>query len=207
MTMLGRIAVIGLCVVIAGCSSVPLGTMWKLSRMGPEAILEANPVEVRAAVRSHRGLLDVEGFATGALHVGVQSEVLGDRDWRFELDDVSTVDALRLERPPPDERWRVYRIAAEQLSEFQSMQQELTTLVPQFETVEGEHALSFWVSFPRESWLEGIDSLSDGQSGDFDMEIAYRVDIQFDAADGFFTLLREDEFDLSWILEYGNDSV
>ncbi len=87
------------------------------------------------------------------------------------------------------------------------MQQELTTLIEQFETVEGGHALSLRVSFPRESWLEGIESLSEGRSGSFDTEIGYRVDIQLDAADGFFTLLRDDELDLSPILEEGNDSL
>jgi hypothetical protein len=175
--------------------------------MGPEAILEANPVDVRAAVRSHRRLLDVEGFAKGKLYVGVQSETLGDRDWWFSLEDVSAVDALRLERPAPDQRWRVYRVAAEQLSEFQSMQRQLTTLIEQFDTMEGENSLSLRVSFPRESWLEAIDSLSGDPSGSFDLKIDYRVDLQLDAADGFFTLLRDDAFDLRPILEYGNDDL
>lgn len=207
MKMPARFVLLGLCAVIAGCSSVPLGTMWKLSRMGPEAILEANPVEVRAAVRSHRSLLDVEGFARGSFHVGVQSESLGDRDWWFSLEDVSAVDALRLESPPPDQRWRVYRVVAEQLSEFQSMQRQLTTLIEQFDTTEGENSLSLRVSFPRESWLEAIDSLSADQSGSFDLKIDYRVDLQLDAGEGFFTLLRDDTFDLRPILEYGNDDL
>lgn len=193
-------------VVLAGCSSVPLGTLWKLSRMGPEALFEAEPVEIRAAARSERWFLDRPGFDTGVLEVALESPSVGDRDWSFVLDEVSDREAWRLEPAPDGQRWRVYRIALDDLEAFQGMQRDLPALVEAAKASEGENRFSIAVHFGTDAQRQAEDADSaESEAPTRSTVVPYRVDLQLDEDEGFFTLLRDDDLEVSMLGEEATD--
>ncbi|MGK7294451.1 MAG: hypothetical protein ACNS61_01330 [Candidatus Wenzhouxiangella sp. M2_3B_020] len=192
---------------VAGCGSIPLGTMWKMARMGPEALFEADPEQVRVAVMSESWALDAENFDWGALSFELDLAEAADREYSFILHDVSSREALRLDDPPAAQRWRVYRVRPEDLERFQRMQRELPEVL---QSVNGEgNSFSIAVSFlgkrDPEEWLakdwvpstDGFDPLEDERLSQ--REIRYRVDLQLTEDDGFFPLIRESTIKAAWL--------
>ena len=49
-----RRALLALAALVAGCTSVPLSTMWRLRNFGPDQLLALEPTELRAAARVDR---------------------------------------------------------------------------------------------------------------------------------------------------------
>lgn len=202
-------------VFLAGCGSIPLGTMWKMYRMGPEALYETDPTDVRVAVKSDNWVLDREKFDWGIM--GVDLEIVGavKRDWEFVLEDVSDVEIRKLRSAREGQRWRVYRIRESDLESFQNMQAELPELLKLAEKDEGnaeaEEKNTFqigvaflgdrdpevWLSKDRETYSE---TLSPSEIEELDQrKIPYRLDLQLFADDGFFPLIKESTIPAAWL--------
>lgn len=202
-------------VMLAACGSIPLGTMWKMYRMGPEALFETDPTEVRVAAMSESWVLDRERFDWGMLTVDIEIGGTAEHDWSFILDDVSNIESQKLKPAPDDRRWRVYRIREADLELFQQMQAELPQLLAladspeEQEGVDGENSFTIgvaflgdrdqdeWASHKGESWREPVDP---DELEELDQrEIPYRLDLQLFADDGFFPLIKESTIPAAWL--------
>lgn len=190
MTPLYRLLLLGTSCLVAGCASMPLGTMWKLSRMGPEALIEANPVDIRAAARSDRWFLDGPGFDSGTLEVALRTAENEDREWRFLLQETSGAESWQLDPPSPEQRWRIYRIAPDDLQSFQLLQREMPALIEAAKAGTGANEFSLSVKFGAQQQEADPVPVASNPVTCTD-SAAFRVDLQLDAAAGFFTLLRE----------------
>lgn len=207
------VAVAVLALVLAACGSIPLGTMWKMYRMGPGALYETDPEQVRVAVMSEDWVLNGERFDWGVFTVDLELNESGTYSYKFILDDVSRLELAKLKSAPRDRRWRVYRITPEDLEAFQAMQAELSTVQARID--EGESgSLQLGVYFmggrDREIWRNAIeddtitykseDPADPAEREQLDQrEIPYRIDLQLKAEDGFFTLIKESTIRASWL--------
>lgn len=189
MRLFRLLLLLGASCLLAACASMPLGTMWKLSRMGPEALIEANPADIRAAVRSDRWFLDGPGFDHGTLRVGLRTAQNGEREWTFQLEETSSADDWRLDSPSPEQRWRIYRIAPDDLQSFQLLQQEMPALIDAAKADTGTNEFSLAVNFGAQQQADPVPASSTAAT--CTEAVAFRVDLQLDAAAGFLTLLRE----------------
>lgn len=194
--MLGRIAVIGLCAWIAGCSSVPLGTMWKLSRMGPEALYEADPEEIRAAVLSEEWFLDGPSFDQGALRAELRSVLHGDRTWEFKLEETSAREAWQLPEPADGQRWRIFRITESELVEFQDLQRRLPDMLERSQSEDDEGGFSLSVQFMSDELEASIERMAEDGVVMRTETIEFRIDLKLAAEDGYFTLLNDHQLEV-----------
>jgi len=213
-----KIRLAAICLVsllLSACGSIPLGTMWKMYRMGPEALYETDPTDVRVAAMSENWVLDRARFDWGALNVDVEIAGAASRDWSFILEDVSSVELRKLKTPPEGRRWRVYRIAESDLESFQQMQVELPDILALAENqagqedAEGKNSFTIGVSFlgdrdqeewASQTWESQGETLDPADMEELDQrEIPYRLDLQLFADDGFFPLIKESTIPAAWL--------
>lgn len=121
MTKLKLITFVLLALILTGCAAIPLGTMWKMYRMGPEGVLNANPSEVRAAVLSDSWFLDSKNFEEGRLKLEMRRADESMESFEFVLESVSGEEHFGFDRPGPGQRWRVYAIKRDELEAFQPL--------------------------------------------------------------------------------------
>ena len=99
-------------VFLAACSSIPLGTMWKMRGMGLEDLAGTNPEEVRAAVMSESWFLDSPNFDSGRLKIEMRRADNSVEAFSFILADTSERGHYGLEAAGGRWRWRIYQIEA-----------------------------------------------------------------------------------------------
>jgi len=212
-TRLAFIAVFAM--LLTACGSIPLGTMWKMYRMGPEALFETDPTDVRVAAMSESWVLDRERFDWGALTVDVEIAGTAGHEWSFILDDVSNVELRKLKTAPEGRRWRVYRIREADLESFQQMQADLPDVLALAESREGqddaeeENSFQIGVAFlgnrdqdewASQEWESQGETVDPGELEELDQrEIPWRLDLQLFADDGFFPLIRESTIPAAWL--------
>ncbi|MFU8832242.1 MAG: hypothetical protein ACNA7J_08815, partial [Wenzhouxiangella sp.] len=83
----GMALVVMAALLLGACGSIPMGTMWKMYRMGPEGLLNADPVEVRAAVLSATWFLDDKNFDAGRLEIEMTRADESVESFEFVLED------------------------------------------------------------------------------------------------------------------------
>ncbi len=174
---------------LAACSSVPLGTMWKLSRMGPEAVYQANPEEVRAAVRSADWFLGGPSFDQGVLRAELRSTLRGDKTWEFPLEETSSSEAWQLPEAPTGQRWRIYGINEESLGEFQEFQRILPGLIEGGGGEGDSGSFSLSVQFMDDALRALSEEMDAGTTPVRTETITLRIELKLDPDDGYFTLL------------------
>lgn len=205
------VIIVFLAVLLAACGSIPLGTMWKMYRMGPEALFETDPTHVRVAAMSENWVLDRKRFDWGALTVNVKIAGAASHDWSFVLEDVSSVELQKLKTAPEGQRWRVYRIREADLESFQQMQAELPDVLETAEhsDVEGENTFQIGVSFlghrdqgewASKTWKSQGETVDPSELEELDQrEIPYRLDLQLFPDDGFFPLIKKSTIPAAWL--------
>lgn len=207
-------AIMLLALLLAACGSIPLGTMWKMYRMGPEALFETDPTHVRVAAMSEGWVLDRKRFDWGVLAVKVDLAGAGRHDWSFMLEDVSSVELKKLKTAPEGRRWRVYRICESDLESFQQMQAGLPGALESARQGEGrggregENSFQISVAFlghrnqdewASKSWVPQGASRDPAELEELDQrEIPYRLDLQLFPDDGYFPLIKESTIPASW---------
>lgn len=211
-----RLAVIvSLALLLAACGSIPLGTMWKMYRMGPEALFETDPTHVRVAAKSENWVLGRERFDWGVLTVKVEIAGTSKNDRAFVLEDVSDVEVRKLKTAREGPRWRVYRIRKSDLESFQNMQAELPGILEKAqkddeqEDSAGKSTFQIGVAFlgdrdhdewASKEWESQGDTLDPAELEQLDQrKIPYRVDLQLFADDGFFPLIKESTIPAAWL--------
>ena len=191
-----RVLIIVLGVLQAGCSSVPLGTLWKLSRIGPEALYEANPEEVRAAVKSAEWFLEGPSFDQGVLLAELRSALHGDRSWKFTLEETSAREAWQLPEPSVGQRWRIYRIAEAELAEFPAFQRIFSELIDRSRAEDDEGGFSLSVRFANDEQETARSESATAEVVSRTETVEFRIDLKLAAEDGYFTLVNDHEMDV-----------
>jgi|GEM_PF-3693749 len=193
MTKMRLTSFVLLALILTGCASIPLGTMWKMYRLGPEGVLNANPSEVRAAVLSDSWFLDNKNFDEGRLELEMRRADDSVESFSYVLESVSSEEYVGLDRPDPGQRWRVYAIKRDELEAFQSMQSQLAGWLETEEFKGG--SMSVAVKFDRGAEGEassigpGDDSVDDSRT--YPGEVRFRIDLRLSENEGYFTLIRE----------------
>lgn len=184
-----------LCLVIltlTGCASVPMGAMWKMYRLGPEGIIQTSPEDVRAAVLSENELLDLAIFDMAEITFVLTRPGNVEHTYAFDLTDTTEQELDRLTAPLPDQQWRVYAISPDQFTQFSDMQEEVGIWY-QEDKLKGS-SIEIMVDFGFDDFdPEEFDGLiSEGNTSQAgEREFPFRLDVQIDPADGYFTLIED----------------
>lgn len=208
-------AIVFFTLVLTACGSIPLGTMWKMYRMGPEALFETDPTHLRVAAMSENWVLNRERFDWGILTVNLEIAGLAKHDWAFVLEDVSDAELQKLKSARSGQRWRVYRIRESDLESFQQMQAELPGVIEKAKEAdapaegEGENKFVIGVAFmgnrdqdelTSNSWESQRETVDPSELEELDQrEIPYRLDLQLFPDDGFFPLIKESTIPAAWL--------
>ena len=170
-----RRSLFALALLTAGCTSVPLATMWRLRSFNAERLFALDPAQLRAAAR-------VDSRAT-MKNVTITLDVEpadGSARRTYLIPLEQPVDDLRLERPPADRRWFAFALSKPALAEYQRIKRE-------------------YASAAKGSRGTLKIAASDDGTIPPDLKRAFplRVDVLLDSAEGFFTLISETKLDLS----------
>jgi len=186
-------------VFLAACSSIPLGTMWKMRGMGLEDLAGTNPEEVRAAVMSESWFLDSPNFDSGRLKIEMRRADNSVEAFSFILADTSERGHYGLEAAGGRWRWRIYQIEPAQLELFQAMQRQLAEWLESEEFAGGGMAVA--VQFSGDDAGHRGDVVEQAGPGNDPVErpvsIRFRIDLRLSEEDGFFPLLRDHDMPIS----------
>jgi len=173
--MLGLVALTAVAAGAAGCTSVPVSTMWRLRNFGADQLFALDPAHLRAAAR-------VDARAT-MRNVTISLEVrpadgAPPRTYLIPLEQ--PVSDPRLERAPADRRWFAFALSPQGLAEYLRIKRE-------------------YASVPKGSHGTVKIAASDDGTVPVDLKRAFplRVDVLLDPAEGYFTLISETRLDLS----------
>ena len=200
-----KISVLIAVLCLTACASVPLGTMWKMHRMGPDGLINTPPEHVRAAVMSEAWLLDKDSFGQGTLSFTfTEPDQQQIHEYEFAMLDVTQPELQYLDTPPESQRWRVYAIDPDQLESFQSMQRTMDGWYQQHEMKDWTMSMAYSIG----GGDNGGDHSEDSQNADNDPDevqedqeiphqVPFRVDLRLIPEEGYFTLVRSTRVDIS----------
>ena len=173
--LLGFAALAALAAGAAGCTSVPVSTMWRLRNFSAEQLFALEPTDLRAAAR-------VDARAT-MKNVTISLDVKpagGAPPLSYLIPLEQPVSDPRLERAPADRRWFAFALSPQGLAEYRRIKREFN-------------------SIPKGS--QAILKIAAADDGTVTPELKrafpLRVDVLLDPAEGYFTLIRETRLDLS----------
>jgi hypothetical protein len=170
-----RRALLGLTLLAAGCTSIPVSTLWRLRNFGPEQLFALDPMQLRAAARvDSRALMKNVTIA-----IDVQSAD-GSTRRAYVLPLEQPVQDPRLERAPVDRRWFAFALSKPGLAEYERIKRE-------------------YASLPKGGRSTIRVSASDAGTVPAELMRAFplRVDVLLDPAEGYFTLINETKLDLT----------
>lgn len=164
-----------LALLAAGCSSVPLTTMWKFARFDRDAFLAIDPAQLRAAA-----LTDARATMKDVtIRVSLAPKSGGaTREGVIALTEPVSRDA-RLPAAPAGRRWNVFALTPDAQREFKALREAA-------------------VQMPAGSSMTLGVSASEGTvPPELMTRFPLRLDLQLNAAEGWFTLLKDGELDLT----------
>ncbi len=158
----------------AACTSIPVSTMWKLARFDRSALLAIDPAQLRAAalVDQRASMKDVTMKVTLTPKDGKPS------DYSIPLTAPVSRDP-RLPSAPPGRRWDIFALTPEGQRDFLRMREAA-------------------VQMPSGSALTLALSAREGTvPPELAPRFPLRLDLILDAQDGWFTVLKDSELDLT----------
>lgn len=170
-----RRALLAVAIALAGCTSIPVSTLWRLRNFGPEQLLALDPTLLRAAAR-----VDARA-AMKNVTIAIDVEPPdGSARRSYVLPLEQPVPDPRLERAPADRRWFAFALSKQGLAEYERIKRE-------------------YASLPKGGRGTIGVSASDAGALPADLMRAFplRVDVLLDPAEGYFTLINETKLDLT----------
>jgi len=158
----------------AACTSIPVSTMWKLARFDRAALLAVDPAQLRAAalVDQRTTMKDVTMKITLAPKEGKPV------DYQILLTEPVSRDA-RLPSAPAGRRWDIFALTAEGQRDFMRMRESALALPP------------------GSSLTLGLSAREGTVPPDLTRGFPLRLDLLLDAKEGWFTVLKDSELDLT----------
>lgn len=158
----------------AGCTSVPLSTMWKFARFDRDAFLAIDPAQLRAAA-----LTDARATMKDVtLRVTLTPKDGAAREGSIALTEPVDRDA-RLPPAPAGRRWNVFALTPDAQREFKALR-EAAVKMP-----------------PGSSMAIGVSANEGMVPPELMTRFPLRLDLQLNTAEGWFTLLKDGELDLT----------
>ena len=177
----GRLARwVALCALssLAGCTSIPLSTLWKLRDFTVESFFAKDPAQLRVAVLTEKSMK--RGPNAPLIDIRVKAASTKRICYAFALDpvDASQKSEVILERPAADRRWYVFALSPAGIDAFRQAQRDAK--------IKRQEETEIEVGITMTKVLE-----TDGTP--FPM----RIDLVLDRRDGYFTLIKETTVDPS----------
>lgn len=168
--------------LLGACATVPLKTAWKMRKVTPETLLEAEPGEVRAAVQlDRRSELDVSNTTVDMVFQGKEGP---DKEFAIPLRSLTKGESVHVELPdaPPGRYWmllgftpegrdrmvEVQRIAREELDRYSGMSFGIAARFGEEDSPPGLPAdpVQFWIRLtPELGFLKVFDGRIDPGEG------------------------------------------
>jgi hypothetical protein len=167
-------------VAVAGCMSVPVSTMWKLARFDRTALLAIDPKDLRAAA-----LVDQRATMKNVT-MKVTLAPRGDKPSEFQVLLTEPVDRdARLPAAPKGRRWEIFALTPDGQRDFLRMREAALKL-------------------PAGSSLTLALSAREGNvPPELTRSFPLRLDLVLDAKEGWFTVLKDTELDLTRLAQKG----
>ena len=170
-----RRALLGLLALTAGCTSVPVSTMWRLRNFGADQLFALDATQLRAAARVDARVT----MKSVTLQLDVEpSDGSARRSYVIPLEQPT--HEARLERAPANRRWFAFALSPQGIAEYQRVKRD-------------------YASLPKGSrGTLRIAAADDGSVPD-ELKKAFplRVDVLIDPAEGYLTLISETRLDLT----------
>ena len=197
---LRTLVVLSIALMLGACAAVPMRTMWEMSRMGSDAILEADPAEIRVAMMSDQLFLDEGVDDEPHLIVSLHEEAEIQDRFEFRLVEHTDAKLHRLRSPADGQAWRVFAMADDEYEQFMRMQRQVGAFLER----DDPRQLGLGVN-PGPGSDAGDEAAQQvpEDGGDIDPErraivrrwaddgIPLSIDLQLSAERGYFTLLRD----------------
>src|SRR5512134_287459 len=167
-------------VAIAGCMSVPVSTMWKLAHFDRTALMAIDPKDLRAAA-----LVDQRATMKNVT-MKVTLAPRGDQPSEFQVLLTEPVDRdARLPAAPKGRRWEIFALTPDGRRDFLRMREAALKL-------------------PAGSSLTLALSAREGNvPAELTRSFPLRLDLVLDAKEGWFTVLKDTELDLTRLAQRG----
>ncbi|MDN5864736.1 MAG: hypothetical protein L0I62_05910 [Gammaproteobacteria bacterium] len=112
-------------VCMAGCSGIPLSTMWHFRNFGPEDLLHTDPSAIRAAVQLKDGIHIKAGAAK--LEIGMKFEGESPQTYHLPLKVLREGPSVGagVGEAEPGKHWYLFALSPQGGRSFRVMQQEL----------------------------------------------------------------------------------
>lgn len=160
--------------LLGACSSVPLSTMWKFARFDRDAFLAIDPAQLRAAV-----LTDARATMKDVtIRVTLTPKDGAPRESVIALTEPVSRDA-RLPAAPAGRRWNIFALTPAAQREFATVR-EAAVRMP-----------------PGSSFAVRLTPNEDAVPPELMTRFPLRLDLQLNVADGWFTVLKDSEHDLT----------
>ncbi len=173
-----RALVVFALLAIAGCTSIPLMTLWKLRDFTVDSFFAKDPAQLRVAIQVDKTMR--RGPGSPKIDIRVKAASTKPICYSFALDpvDASLKSELMLERPAADRRWYVFALSQAGIDAFRKAQREMK-IKRQEQT---EIALNITMAKVLEPATDGAP-------------FSIRIDLALDRVDGYFTLIKETNID------------
>ena len=156
------------------CTSIPVATMWKLARFDRAAMLAVDPAQLRAAA-----LVDPRATMKNVtMKVTLAPKDRAPTDYQIVLAEPVNRDA-RLPPAPAGRRWDIFALSPEGQRDFMRMRDSALALPP------------------GSSLTLGLSAREGTVPPDLAQRFPLRLDLLLDAKEGWFTVLKDSELDLT----------
>lgn len=155
---------------VAGCTSVPLATIWKMRSFTVDDFFALNPDDLRAAVRT-----DARA-SYGAVDINITVAPKGGEasHHAIRLQQAVASDA-RLEPPPANRHWYVFALGPEGVKVFDAVRRQVAVVR----------------RIPGSSLRLGIGAQEANVPPDIAKALPMRLDLMLDPKEGWFTMVSE----------------
>jgi hypothetical protein len=160
----------------AGCTAIPLATMWKMRDMTPERFFAMDPQKLRAAIRV---AADQPMKGQPTLRADIEANATRPICYVFTLDPVDprASGEPRLEPAPANRRWHAFRLSQAGLDAFARARREVRVK----QVKESGTSMSLSVSW----------DFADAAAVTPPEGVPFRVDLATDRDEAYFTLIKE----------------
>ena len=156
------------------CMSIPVSTMWKLARFDRAAMLAVDPAQLRAAT-----LVDQRATMKNVtMKVTLAPKDRARTDYQILLAEPVSRDT-RLPSAPAGRRWDIFALTPEGQRDFMRMRESALALPP------------------GSSLTLGLSAREGTVPPDLARRFPLRLDLLLDAKEGWFTVLKDSELDLT----------
>lgn len=160
--------------------------------LGPEGLIQTSPEGIRAAVLTEMEFFDQASFNNGKLSFTLIRPDNTEHRFEFELVDTTDRELRRLEPAPPDQQWRVYAVNPAHYPQYEAMQRAMYTWYKEDELKGSTLRMNVNFGLAESEQDESRQSSSERDAESREQRtIPFRVDLQLEPADGFFTLINE----------------